>query len=164
MLQKFTDKYDCFYAYVQVFSKTASSVKCRWCCLPPWFGLWTACLSLHPRTMNRKKSCRKPRGISKVSPRNSSSSLTAARLSLDTTTLSRFCSLLIFIPKYHFESAATLCSQAFMISLSYASLETVDKQYIHSHSGTFKVGLGHIILFIILVKNLPRKIKYIMIY
>lgn len=63
---------------LQCFSEFTRAVRCRWCCSPQWFGSGMACLSLHPQTMSRTKSFRKPRSTSKVSPRNSASSPTAA--------------------------------------------------------------------------------------
>lgn len=80
---------------LQGFSETARAIRCRWCCLPLWFGLGMACLFLHPLTMSRTKSFKKPRSTSKVFPKNSASSLTAARLRVDHTMSSRSYVMLI---------------------------------------------------------------------
>lgn len=68
---------------------SGSAVRCRWCCSPLWSGSRTDSLSLRPRTTSRTRIFRKPRDTSKVSPRNSASSRTAAHSSQELLMSSR---------------------------------------------------------------------------
>lgn len=65
------------------------AVRCRWCCSHLWSGSRTDSLSRRPQTMSRTRIFRKPRGTSKVSPRKSASSRTAAHSSQELLTSSR---------------------------------------------------------------------------
>lgn len=92
----------------QGFSDIGRAVRCRWCCLPLWFGSGMACLSLHPPTMSRTKSFRKPRGTSRASQRNSASSRTAAHSSLDHIMSSRSRGIFIILNVWLFQPCETI--------------------------------------------------------
>lgn len=82
----------CMYRWCLVRFRQGDSgraVRCRWCCSPRWCGSRTASLCPRPPTTSRTRIFRKPRGTSKVSPRNSASSPTAAHSSLELLMSSR---------------------------------------------------------------------------